>query len=59
MVETIRKSYQDLSTKYDKTYIAYDEKTNAFINFSDKVDFVCFANPYDNMTHKLYASRFC
>jgi hypothetical protein len=58
MLQTISKSYADLKQRYEKVYNAYDEKSNTFIDFSDKLDFVCFANTYENMTHKFYTARY-
>lgn len=54
MFYQLDKTYKTLSSKYKNVYMSYDKKEKAFIDFSDKVDMVFFANPYDPMTHEYY-----
>ena len=54
----LNKTYNNLSKKYKKVYSAYDEKLKKFINFRDKCDLVCMANPYDTITDTLYTNKY-
>lgn len=44
-------SYELLKRKYENVYKGFDEKTNRYIDFSDKLDVVFFGNPYQTMAH--------
>lgn len=49
------KTYKTLSEKYPNyVYKSWDDKKQEFIDFSEKMDMVCLANPYDSMTYELY-----
>ena len=48
------KTYNTLSEKYKNIYKSYDKKNKNFIDYNLKCDLMCTANPYDEMTHKLY-----
>lgn len=49
------KTYKSLSSKYDNIFNSYDYENNTFIDYSDKIDILCPANPYDAMTYDLYS----
>ena len=51
MLETLHRTYDLLSQKYDKVYLGYDEKKDQYIDYSDKADIVFFGNPYESMAH--------
>ena len=50
------KTYNTLVEKYgqDNVLKSWDETKKKFIDFSNCVDILCSANPYDGMTHYLY-----
>ena len=48
------KTYKTLSYKYKNVFNSYDYENQTFIDWSDKTDILCPANPYDVMTHKDY-----
>ena len=54
MIEQINKTFNNLSLKYSKVYNSWDNKKKQFVDYSDKMDIVCTANPYDWMTYKYY-----
>lgn len=54
MFYQMNKTYKTLSGKYKNVYTAYDYEKSEFTDWSDKIDIAFFANPYDNMTDKLY-----
>lgn len=58
MRQQMRKSYQDLSAKYEGIVITYDERTNSYIDVSNHMDIFCTANPYDRMTHSNYTMAY-
>ena len=58
MFYQLDKTYKTLSSKYKNVYMSYNKKEKAFIDFSDKVDMIFFANPYDPMTDKLYTIQY-
>lgn len=54
MYEQLEKTYKTLSGKYSCVYKSYDDEKNGFVDYSEKMDIVCSANPYENMTSRLY-----
>lgn len=52
------KAYDSLSKKYNCIFKSYDTKNSKFIDYTDKFDIICTANPYDAMTHKLYQVKY-
>ncbi len=56
MLSQLEKTYNSLNSKYNNVYMSYDYNTKSFTDYTDKIDIVCFANPYDNMTYKYYNS---
>lgn len=58
MFFNLKKTYQYLSSCYDNVYWSYDFEKNKFIDFSDKIDLFCTANPYDDMTYDYYRVQY-
>ena len=54
MLEQMDKTYNSLSLKYPNVYHSWDKNKKKFVDYSDKMDIVCTANPYDWMTYKYY-----
>ena len=54
----MEKTYNSLKSKYDNVYSVYDEKSKKFKDFSKKMDFACFSNPYDSITMKMYSLEY-
>lgn len=49
-------TFRTLSKRYPQhVQKSWDEATNTYIDYSDEMDLVCSANPYDGMTHQLYS----
>lgn len=54
----MEKTYEYLKDKYgSKVFCAYHADTENFLDYSNRVDIVCSANPYDSMTHHNYRVR--
>ena len=56
----LHKTYNAFSKKYGKEYVcnSLDSQNNNFIDFTLDFDIVCFANPYDLMTDKLFSVKY-
>ncbi len=54
MIYHLNKTFSSLSKQYSKVFFGYDEKTNRYLDYSDKADLICFANPYSFMTHEFF-----
>ena len=52
MLLQMRKTYKHLSAKYEKVEIAYNFNKDRFVDYSNRIDLVFFANPYDPMTNR-------
>jgi hypothetical protein len=50
----MEKTYTELSKKYYNVKLSYDKSTNTFIDFSEEIDMMFTANPYDELTNELY-----
>ncbi len=57
MFYQLNKTYKTLSNKYENIILSYNKKTGKFVDFSSKMDIACFANPYENLTHKFYTIK--
>ena len=56
----LHKTYTTLSKEYGKEYVrnSLNQENNRFIDFTSDFDVVCFANPYDSMTDKLFTVKY-
>lgn len=54
MFDEMEKSYKTLSLKYPNVLKSWNNEIKSFIDYSQNMDIVCSANPYENMTNKLY-----
>lgn len=54
MFKEMEKTYNSLSQKYSCVFKSLDSDGKKFIDYSDKMDMVCSANPYETMTNRLY-----
>lgn len=54
MIFQLEKSYNTFSQKYEEIKFGYDIKNDSFVDFSNQLDFVCFSNPYDCLTHEYF-----
>jgi hypothetical protein len=55
MIQQLHSTYTALSNHYSAVYLGYDEKSDTYIDFDDKFDLCCYANPYDEMTHESFS----
>jgi hypothetical protein len=58
MLYQLKKSYDYFSRRYSNVLLGYDEKTSEYVDYSEKLDFVCFSNPYDCLTHKYFTMEY-
>lgn len=56
--ELMNKTYNTLSKKYEKVIMSYNKDSNSFVDYSDELDLVCSATPYDIMTHEYYTMNY-
>jgi len=54
MMFQMNKTFETFSKNYSNVSKAWDDKNKTFIDFSEKFDIICTANPYEAMTHKFY-----
>lgn len=52
------KAYQWLSKQYDKVFKSYDEETQRFLDFSDKMDILATSYPYEGGSHQFYSIKY-
>lgn len=57
MILQLQKAYNTLARQYSNVFLPYDEKAKKFIDCSDQYDLVCFASPYDLMTHDFFTIK--
>jgi hypothetical protein len=50
----MEQTYTNLSKKYVNIKKSYDKITEKFVDFSNNIDLVCTANPYESMTKEMY-----
>ena len=56
----LQKTYTTFAKKYGKEYVynSLNSQNNHFTDFTANFDIVCFANPYDSMTDKLFTVKY-
>lgn len=56
----LNKTYTTFCQKYGEKYVrsSLNQQNNSFIDFTSDFDIVCFANPYDLMTDKLFSIKY-
>lgn len=52
------KVYKWASQRYDKVFKSYDEKTQSFLDFTDKMDLLATSQPYETMSEKIYSIKY-
>ena len=58
MLSQLEKTTRVMKERYgDKVISSYHKETKSFLDFSNCIDIVCSANPYDSMTHANYRVR--
>lgn len=52
------KVYKWALQRYDRVFKSYDEKTQSFLDFTDKMDLLATSQPYDAMSEKNYSIKY-
>lgn len=52
------KVYKWALQRYDRVFKSYDEKTQSFLDFTDKMDLLATSQPYDTMSEKIYSIKY-
>lgn len=58
MLASLNDAIGSLQKKYNNVIPGYDQETNTFNDVSQIIDYACICNPYEEMTHTLFTSRY-
>jgi hypothetical protein len=57
-LDILKKNKESFNKIFKNLIIPFNEYTKEFIDISEKLDFICFSNPYDCLTHKFFTINY-